>query len=256
MHGSRSSFPLVSIPVASGLGTRAGGRACRACASFHDPLVKCPGELPATGPERHGWRVVVDTPSGVEAYGVLIAESHDAWRARILTFPNVLWLAPGTQSTLKFVGRTPQEAEAKAIAYIDAHCARRKYLRRDGLALVDGAVIPSEGTVTRATPQEMWNAVRDVRKLHVVPLRFGTKLPMLLGQTINVSLGGMCIGTASPLSPGLQLIVSVELGIQSISLAGRVVWNRIHQEPGRPLGMGVYLLDPPDDYRTLVERLP
>jgi len=48
------------------------------------------GDLRATGDERHGWRVAVETPHGIEAYGVLVAPTHERWRARILTFPNVL----------------------------------------------------------------------------------------------------------------------------------------------------------------------
>lgn len=64
-------------------------------------------EAPATGPERHGWRVHVETSRGVEAIGVLVAPSGDLWRSRILTYPNVLWTAPGGRSTLKFLAPTP-----------------------------------------------------------------------------------------------------------------------------------------------------
>ena len=78
---------------------------CPVCGSVHAGPRDCPGDLRATGPERHGWRVAVETPLGIEAYGILVAPTHERWRARILTFPNVLWTIPGGAATLKFVGR-------------------------------------------------------------------------------------------------------------------------------------------------------
>ena len=75
-----------------GLGAASHGF-CRVCGTEHQGPASCPGELPATGVERPGWRVQVETPFGHEAIGVLLAPSHEQWRARIVTYPNVLWTA-------------------------------------------------------------------------------------------------------------------------------------------------------------------
>ena len=77
---------------------------CPICQTQHATRKDCPGEVLASGPERHGWRVLVRTPTRAEVYGVLIAESEDRWRARVVTYPNMLWSVPGGRGTLKFVG--------------------------------------------------------------------------------------------------------------------------------------------------------
>ena len=48
---------------------------CAVCSSGHSLQEQCPGELPATGPERHGWRVNAETPRGIVAHGVMIVPS-------------------------------------------------------------------------------------------------------------------------------------------------------------------------------------
>ena len=79
---------------------------CEICCTTHLPSHRCPGDLQATEDERHGWRVNVETPQGIEGYGVLVAPTSGPWRARILTYPNILWLVPGGRATIKFVGDT------------------------------------------------------------------------------------------------------------------------------------------------------
>ena len=74
---------------------------CLLCCTDHPSEGRCPGELMATGPEQRGWKVTVETPSGFQAYGVLVAESGKYWRARILTYPNVLWTTPGGHGSMK-----------------------------------------------------------------------------------------------------------------------------------------------------------
>ena len=117
---------------------------CRTCCTEHDRVRECPGDLRATGPERHGWRVHVETPRSHEAYGVLVAPAGELWRARILTFPNILWTIPGGGGSMKFVGRSPQEAERKAIGFIERHCDERDYQRLDQLAPVASGLIDPE----------------------------------------------------------------------------------------------------------------
>ena len=85
---------------------------CRFCLSQHSSDLDCPGPLEATGVERHGWRVTVQTPLGTEAYGVLIAECDSRFRARILTFPNVLVTAHQgffTEKALRTIAETTLE---------------------------------------------------------------------------------------------------------------------------------------------------
>ena len=79
--------------------------------------------------------MTVETPFGLEAYGVLVAPSRDLWRSRIITYPNVLWTVPGGAVTLKFAGRSPQHAESQAVAFVEGHINARGYVRRDALDL-------------------------------------------------------------------------------------------------------------------------
>ena len=75
----KSSPPLIELgrdPVAP--------EWCLVCFTRHAVATKCPGDHPASGPERPGWKAVVETPHSMEAFGVLVAPAGDAWRARIL----------------------------------------------------------------------------------------------------------------------------------------------------------------------------
>src|SRR6185436_20844949 len=155
---------------------------CTVCGGSHVKAQDCPGDLQATGPERHGWRVAVDTPYGLEAYGVLVAPSFDLWRARIITYPNVLWMIPGGGLTVKFAGRTPQEAETAAAAFIEAHIAARADVRRDA---------PNAPAVERygaeAQARALAAAGPALRKLRALPVRFGSGPTLFSAMTGNVS---------------------------------------------------------------------
>jgi hypothetical protein len=95
-------------------------RWCPVCGTAHGDPMLCPGELRATGAERPGWRVQVETPLGHEAIGVLVAPCRDLWRARVLTYPNVLWTLPGGRATIKFVGaREPEETGRVLYIHLD-----------------------------------------------------------------------------------------------------------------------------------------
>lgn len=67
----------------------------------------------------------------LEYYGVLIAESGAYWRARIFTYPNMLWSVPGARGTIKFAGASSKEAEALAIEFLREHCEQRRYTMQD-----------------------------------------------------------------------------------------------------------------------------
>ena len=223
---------------------------CRVCGTGHSGPATCPGELRATGAERPGWRVNIETPFGHEAIGVLLAPSHDQWRARIVTYPNVLWSAPGGRGALKFVGNTREEAEAQAIGFVERHVLAKRYLRRDGLALAE---------VKRpSSPEGSAHPLVAVapRKSRVLPVRFGFDRVIARGVTINLSCEGMFVGVGSPIDSGNSLLLHLDLNGHTLPLHGLVMWNRWHAEPERPIGMGIRLSDPPPFYQSFVAALP
>jgi Tfp pilus assembly protein PilZ len=221
---------------------------CAACGTDHATAEDCPGELRATGPERHGWRVAVETPHGIEAYGVLVAPSHDLWRARIVTYPNILWTIPGGSRTLKFVGRSPQDAEASAVGFVEGHIRARGYQRRDAL---DG---PPVGRI-RAEARALASVGPALRKPRSLPVRFGSGSSLFAAMTGNLSESGMFVATIAPLGFGVALRVSIDLETGPVGLKGEVIWSRDHLVLGRPMGMGLQLLAPPEAYRQFVREL-
>ena len=106
---------------------------CNVCCTRHDDGRSCPGDLLATDVERHGWRVSVFTEGRTEEYGVLVAPARGIWRARILTYPNMLWSVPGGRGTMKFAGDSAAEAERRARDYIVKLCALRNYKLSDAV---------------------------------------------------------------------------------------------------------------------------
>lgn len=225
-------------------------RFCCVCGTGHSGPASCPGELPATGAERPGWRVNVETPFGHEAIGVLLAPSHDQWRARIVTYPNVLWGAPGGRGALKFVGRTKEEAEAQAIEFVEQHVRAKQYLRRDGLAPVN--VRP--GSTPAGSPRSLIAVAQ--RKPRILPVRFGFDRAVTRGVTVNLSCDGMFVGVGSPVDSGNSLLFHLDLNGHTLPLRGLVMWNRWHAAPERPIGMGIRLSDPPPFYQSFVAALP
>jgi hypothetical protein len=224
-------------------------RWCGTCGTSHGGPATCPGSLRATGAERAAWRVNVETPFGHEAIGVLLAPSHDVWRARIITFPNVLWSMPGGHGTIKFVGDTREEAEARAIAFIEEHVRAKRYLRRDGLTVLGGDLPPAE-----RAPAPLYASAP--RKRTCLPLRWGPERAMVRGVTVNVSVEGMFIGAIAPETGGRSLLIHLDLDGHTLPMRGFVMWNRRRSEPGRPLGMGIRLSEPPLLYQSFVTALP
>jgi PilZ domain len=224
-------------------------RWCATCGTSHAGPGMCPGSLQATGAERPAWRVNVETPFGVEAIGVLLAPSHDVWRARIITYPNVLWTMPGGRGTIKFVGDTREEAEAQAIAFVEAHVRAKRYARRDGLAII------GEPGVPEARPASKTFATSS-RRVVCVPVRWGSDRASVRGVTVNVSPDGMFIGAIAPETGGQSVLINLDLEGHTLPLRGLVMWNRRRSEPGRPLGMGVRLSEPPSLYQAFVASLP
>jgi hypothetical protein len=225
-------------------------RFCCVCGTGHSDPATCPGELRATGAERPGWRVNVETPFGHEAIGVLLAPSYDQWRARIVTYPNALWSAPGGRGALKFVGSTREEAEAQAIAFVEEHVRAKRYLRRDGLAPVD---VEDASNVSATSSRPLFVAVR--RKTRCFPVRFGLDRAVSRGTTLNVSPEGMFVHVASPTDSGGSLLLHLELDGYTVPMRGLVMWIRRRAEAERPTGMGIRLSDPPPYYQSFVSAL-
>ena len=225
---------------------------CAICSTRHGPGGECPGDLGATGPERHGWRVNVETPHGIEAYGVLIAPSHEVWRARIMTYPNVLWSAPGQQATIKFVGATPREAERQAIDFVRAHCVSRGFVMRTEVSEVRPGRIDSErGGRAVVQPAER----PALRKIRFLPVRFGVIGATEPGGTGNLSETGLFIITCFPLDSQSQLEMLLNLEVADVPLQGTVRWMCKTPHVGRSPGMGIQLSTPPEHYVDYVRTL-
>ena len=156
---------------------------CAVCNTRHASRGECPGELLVSEPERHGWRVLVHTGGRTEVYGVLVAPTGDRWRSRILTYPNILWTVPGGGGSIKFAGRTAEEAERRAIAFIEEHCLAKNFRRRDQLDPVEVRRI-SEEAGPRSRPR---CHQASKRKTCFLQVRFGTERARRKGTTVNLS---------------------------------------------------------------------
>jgi len=222
---------------------------CPECCTRHDPRGTCPGPLLATGDERAGWRITVETKTGLDAIGVLVAPCGTRWRARILTYPNVLWTVPGGSGAMKFAAASPQEAERLAIAFIKAHCIERGWRRRDEVVVATLGSFADERAPDAVAPSPAR------RRLRSFPIWFGLLVPTIEATTANVSETGLFISTTRLLDPGASVLMRLDLYTFRVALRGQVVWSRGSNEPGRPAGFGVRLVDPPAMYVRFVETL-
>ncbi len=215
---------------------------CAVCCTRHGDQEDCPGDLRATGPERHGWSVAVDAPRGVELYGVILGPTEDRWRARIVTYPRAPWTLPGGCGSLKFLGNTAGEAETKALEFVLSRCSEQKRVPHEGPGL------PSRhgGAEYRRPPP---------RARRSLPVRYGTGESMTLSTTVNISPTGMFVLAAEPPPAGTELDVEIEIFGCVARMRGAVAWVRDRLEPGRPRGMGIRFLDPPLVYELFVRGL-
>jgi hypothetical protein len=225
---------------------------CEVCNTRHERRGECPGELRITEPERHGWRVLVHTGSRSEVYGVLVAPTHEYWRARILTFPNMLWSVPGGRGTIKFVGSSAAEAEEAAIAFVREHCDERGYS-----LLGQPAQVEAESLDAESTPRdpESGDTLERRRYLKLLSIRFGVDKPTRVGRTADLSQGGLFIVTDEPLRTASKVKMRLDLDGFVVPLSGRVAWSRPKAEQGRQAGMGIQLDPPPPMYQRYVNRL-
>lgn len=215
---------------------------CTVCCTEHQRGQACPAGWRARGPEYHGWAVAVDALRGVELYGVLVAPTESAWRARIVTYPRSPWTVPGGRGPLKFLGSTAEEAEAKALELILRRCSQRGQLPRDGFGPWDHPDGPSPD---RPAP----------RKRRSLAVRYGTAGPTTLSTTWDLSPSGMFVTAIAPSDPGTVFDVEIQIFDGVARMRGAVAWTRRLLEAGRPRGMGVRLLDPPPVYKMFVRSL-
>jgi hypothetical protein len=226
---------------------------CRYCCTRHGSDEPCPGELLATGTERFGWRVKVRTNYGVDVIGVLVSPVGNRWRARVLTYPNVMWMIPGGGGSIKFLGPDPAAAEQEAIDFILEHCRHRHFSVVEESPRPESGPIDHEQTPEVAKSEEVRSAQR---KLRVLPIRFGVDGLTAEAVTGDLSEDGIFIATESTLAVGTPLRMEMEIEGCKIPLRGAVAWKRDRALTGRPAGMGVDLTDPPGLYKTLVREMP
>ncbi len=217
---------------------------CRVCCTIHEEDGKCPGELLATGPERHGWRAMVELPKGPEIYGTLVAQAGTRWRARILTFPNILWVVPGG-GTLKFIAATPTEAQNKAVKFVQEQCKRRGLALRAEVTRVESGEVDPEQDAKTARSKAVRASQRQLRSLCI---RYGQGRPTEEAETDDLSEGGLFIKTDSPLAVGTDLALRLEIDGFGIPMQGVVAWVREEAVGGRPCGMGLKLARPHPRY--------
>jgi len=224
---------------------------CSICCTRHADPTKCPGELLATGPERHGWRIKVLARHRTEVYGILVAKAGEQWRARILTYPNMLWSIPGGRGTIKFAGARAQDAERQAIDFIREHCRKRGFkLLEEEDAAVESQVLAGEASSAKS-PQ----GSTDARHLRPLVIRFGEDKAEHAAMTSDLSAGGLFIATDKPLPQGGSLKMLLSLDNYTIPLIGKVAWVRSTAEQGRPIGMGVQLQSPPGLYIRYIRTI-
>jgi len=223
---------------------------CAVCCTRHTPRRDCPGNLLATGPERHGRKFAVAQGNRLEYYGVLIAEAGKYWRARIFTYPNMLRSVPGARGTVKFVGATAKEAETLAIEFLREHCAQRRYTMQDAADDPPAGQIEKE-SADRLSPQ----SGKEERDPCKVPIRFGVEKATQAATTANLSTGGIYIATDKLFEKGKRLRMLLDVQAYTIPLVGTVAWVRGKEEPGKPKGMGVQLQQLPALYQRYVAEV-
>ena len=224
---------------------------CRVCGcQEHSRGERCPGELLATGPERHGSRLLAETRKGPLVFGTLVAPAGDRWRARILTFPNMLWIVP-RGGTMKFMADTAADVEQAAVDYLKAHCRARGFkICKEVPSVVSGPVDhEQEPAVARSSGVQARQ-----RRLQALRVRYRRQGEMLEAETDDLSEGGLFIRTRTPADVGTTIQLRVDLGGFGIALRGIVRWTRPEAQRGRPAGMGLELVCPHPRYIHFVRQ--
>ena len=193
---------------------------CLSCCTMHRPGGHCPGEILATGVERHGWRVVTQDKLSTRVIGTLIAPAGDRWRARIITYPKILWVIP-RGGTMKFLGPTAAQAEQNAVDYIIDHCNSRGITLHKEVPHVD-----SERVDPEQEPHATDGLEDSRRTLKSVAIRYGTDATDRSAMTGDLSRAGLFIVTPDPLARGTALKLFIRVAGFGVPLKGTVQWTR------------------------------
>ena len=234
------------------LETATSGPWCRTCGTRH-AVSMCSRDYSSTGTERHGWRVLIEGKEYPEVYGVLIAPWGHLWRARILTYPNVVWMIPGGGTTMKFLGMSAAQAEAEAVQFIQDFCKTRGVKISRRLPNLDpGPVDHEENEQTKADAAAQ--AAR--RRLRHVPLWWGKNSADEPGLSEDLSESGLFLISGKLQPKGSKLKLRIRVADTMVELTGTVAWTRDLASNGRRIGMGIELKSPPQAYKEFVRGLP
>lgn len=225
---------------------------CRTCGTRHPP-VPCVKDYSSTGTERHAWRALIEGKEFPEVYGVLIAPMGRLWRARILTYPNVVWMVPGGGATMKFLAMSAVQAEADAVQFIQDLCKRRGLrISRRLPNLEPGPVDHEESPETQADAQ----AQASRRRLRHIPIWWGKDAADEEGLSEDLSEEGLFLISGKLQPKGTTLHLRLKVGDTLLEMTGTVTWTRDLAGYGRRIGMGIELKSPPQGYKEFVRTLP
>jgi len=182
--------------------------------------------------------------------GVLLAPVGNRWRARIVTYPNVLWVIPGG-GTMKFVAGTIEDAEKQAVEFITDHCRIQGWALKQGAPSAESAAIDPEQDAEVAGAAEV---EASQRQLHETPILYGIDRPTTRSTTGDLSAAGLFVVSDDPLPVGTNLRLFISLDGFGLPLRGIVQWSREKPESTRPPGMGVKLVNAHPRYVAYVRK--
>lgn len=260
--GARSAPTVADAPAPNPSETRSPGAAnlepaklgpwCRTCGTRH-AVGPCSRDYSSTGTERHGWRALIEGKEFPEVYGVLIAPMERLWRARILTYPNVVWMIPGGGSTMKFLGVSAAQAEGEAAQFIQEFCKSRGLkISRRLPNLEPGPFNHEESAATQSDTEAQANR----RRLRHVPLWWGKNAADEEGLSEDFSESGLFLISGKLQPEGTKLKLRIKAGDTMVELTGTVAWTRDVAGGGRRIGMGIELQAPSQAYKEFVRSLP
>ena len=89
-----------------------------------------------------------------------------------------------------------------------------------------------------------------------IEVRYGPVTPHFTGYTGNISRTGVMIRAIRCFGPGIILNMDFDFPGKTIRLRGKVLWARegsVQLLPTGRIGMGIKLIDPPDEFFEVLE---
>ena len=197
---------------------------------------------------RTGRRIHVQAPYGELIHEIRLSSDGNVWRARVVTLPRQIWVAPGGATALTFEAGTSDEAEALAVEFVERECVARGYRlannRRRG-----------QGQTGGGQPAHRLCARYPIRFEQFGALERATGAGRHTGSTLNLSETGLFVATDEALYPGSRVALDIRLPGTQERLEGTVVWSRMSGAPGSQSGMGIRLDSPSLTYRARIQSL-